>query len=100
MSPDITCGCDIEEDGVKTKSDDIHDMSFSEGESSIKNENQETSIKQEISLLGYLSSDNSTELPDLTTTISYHTGKSRLNILYFCKFCIFVKHQRILQNAL
>ena len=83
MSPDITCGCDIEEDGVKTKSDDIHDMSFSEGESSIKNENQEPSIKQETSILGYLSSDNSTELPDLTIPISYHTGKSNLNILFF-----------------
>ena len=97
MSPNITCGCDIEEDGVKTKSDDIHDMSFSEGESSIKNENQEPSIKQETSLLGYLSSDNSTELPDLITPISYRTGKSKLNILYFLYF---VKHQRILQNAL
>ena len=53
MSPDITFGCDIEEDGVKTKSDDIHCMSFLEGDSSIKNENQEPSIKQETSLLGY-----------------------------------------------
>ena len=84
MSPDITYGCDIEEDGVKNKkSDDIHDMSFLEGESSIKNENQEPSIKQETLLLGYQSSDNSTELPDLTTPISYHIGKSKLNILYF-----------------
>ena len=83
MSPDITHGCDIEEVGVKTKSDNIHCMSLSEGDSSIKNENQEPSIKQETSLLGYLSSDNSTELADLTTSISYHTGKSSLNILYF-----------------
>ena len=83
MSPDITYGCDIEEDGVKTKSDNIHCMSFSEGDSSIKNENQEPLIKQETSLLGHLSSDNSTELPDLTTPISYHAGKSILNSLYF-----------------
>ena len=78
----------LKEDGVKTKSDDIHDMSFSEGESSIKDENQEPSIKQETSLLGYLSSDTSTELPDLTTPISYCTGKSKLNILYFCNFVV------------
>ena len=84
MSPDITYGCDIEEDGVKTNSDNIHDMSFLEGESSIKNKNQKPSIKQETSLHGYLSSDNSTELPDLTTPISYHTGKSKLNIYKTC----------------
>ena len=83
MSPDITYGCDIEEDSVKTKSHDIHCISFLEGDSSLKNENQEPSIKQETSLLGYLSSDNSTELPDLTTPISYCTGKSISNIVYF-----------------
>ena len=87
MSPDIAYGCDIEEDGVKIKSDDIHCMSFSQGDSSIKNENQEPSIKQETSLLGYLSLDNSTELSDLTTPISYCTGKSSLNVLYFLYFC-------------
>ena len=83
MSLDITYGCNIEEDGVKTKSDNIHYMPLSEGDSSIKIENQELSIKQETSLLGYLCSENSTELPDLTTPISYRTGKISLNILYF-----------------
>ena len=90
MSPDITYGCDIEEDRVKTKSHDIHCISFSEGDSSIKNENQEPSIKQETSLLGYLSSDNSTELPNLFPI----TQVKAFQILsIFCNFCIFVKHQ-------
>ena len=62
-------------------------MSFLEGDSSIKNGNQEPSMKQETSLLGYLSSDNSTEVPNLTAPISYRTGKSILNILYFLYFC-------------
>ena len=77
-------------------------MSFSEGDSSIKNENQEPSIKQETSLLGYLSSDNnSTELPNQTTPISYHTGKSSLNILYFfCNFCIYIKHREHIVNKI
>ena len=91
MSPDITSGCDIEEDGVKTKSDDIHCISFLDKDFSIKNENQEPSIKQETSLLGYLSSDNSIELPNITTPISYCTGKSSLNVLYFLLFLYFCK---------
>ena len=86
MSPDITYGCDIEEDGVKTKSDDIHCMSFLEEDSSIKNENQEPSIKQETSLLGYLSSDNSTELPNLQHLFPIAQVKAVKYSLFFVIF--------------
>ena len=63
--PDITYGCNIEEDTVKRKG---IDMSFSdEKDFLIKDENP-----SEMSLLGVLSSDS---LPDLTMPQSYRKGK-------------------------
>ena len=63
--PDITYGCNIEEDTVKRKGIDI---SFSEEEDfSIKDEKP-----GEMLLLGALRSDN---LPDLTMPQSYCKGK-------------------------
>ena len=72
--PDITYGCNIEEDNVKRKGIDI---SFSEEEDfSIKDEKP-----CEMSLLGALSLDS---LPDLTTPQSYHKGKSIINFIKMC----------------
>ena len=63
--PDITYGCNIEEDTVKRQG---IDMSFSDKEDfSIKDEKP-----SEMSLLGALSSDS---LPDLTMPQSYRKGK-------------------------
>ena len=66
--PDITYGCNTEEDTVKRKGIDI---SFSDKEDfSIKDEKPEK--PSDMLLLGALSLDS---LPDLTMPQSYHKGK-------------------------